>query len=216
MTAPSPRPVNQAIPQRRPLMVYTLIVLNAAAYVATVVQAGSFAHNADSPLFDAWSLVPQDFTLSEWWRLGTNGFMHFGLMHLALNMISLWLVGKEFELVLGRGRFLVVYLLSVLGGSVGVLLFSQPNVQAAGASGAVFGLMGGFAYLAYKMGFSPAPALVMIAVNLAYSVAMPNISLAAHVGGLITGTVLTALMISLMRLSNRRTRREDRHPDPID
>ena len=87
----------------------------------------------------------------EWWRLLTGGFLHFGPIHLLFNMMALWVIGRDVEPALGRGRFLAVYLVSLLGGSTAVMLLSAPNALVAGASGAVFGLMGALAVLLRRL-----------------------------------------------------------------
>jgi membrane associated rhomboid family serine protease len=179
----------------RPLTVYVLIALNVAVYLITAVQAGSVSGNSDAPLFASWVLVSG--LVGQWWRLFTSGFLHIGPIHLAVNMFSLWVIGKDFERVLGRLRFLGIYLLSMIGGSVAAYLFTAPFTYTAGASGAVFGLMGGFTVLLHRLKLSLRPALIVIAANLVFSVSVPGISLSAHVGGLITGTVLTALLLYL-------------------
>jgi membrane associated rhomboid family serine protease len=179
----------------RPVCVYALIAVNVFVYVFTASQARSIQYNSDAPLFEAWSLLPDEVWAGQWWRMLTSGFLHFGPLHLAVNMWSLWVIGKDFELWLGRNRFLGVYLLSLLGGSVFGLLFGAANMQLAGASGAVFGLMGGLTVVLHRLRLSLRPALIMIAINLVFSVAVPGISLAAHVGGLVVGAALTFVLL---------------------
>ena len=86
---------------------------------------------------------PDSCTTGEWWRVLTSGFLHIGPIHLLFNMMALWVLGRDLETVLGRGRFLALYLVSLLGGAAAVMLFYAPDEPVAGASGAVFGLMGG-------------------------------------------------------------------------
>ncbi|HZZ50722.1 MAG TPA: rhomboid family intramembrane serine protease, partial [Pseudonocardia sp.] len=143
---PSDGPPREPAPdesRHRPLVVYLLIAVNVLVYVYTATEASSFQYNSEAPLFEAWSLLPPLVWQGQWWRLVTSGFLHFGLIHLAVNMWSLWVIGKDLERLLGRRRFLMVYFGSLLGGAVIALLFSPANYQIAGASGAVFGLMGG-------------------------------------------------------------------------
>lgn len=191
------RTVAGAIPVERALAVPALIVLNVAIFVWTVVQAGSVAHNSDAPVFEAWSLLNGKVFAGEWWRLFTSGFLHFGMIHLAFNMYALWIMGKECELALGRLRFLGVYFVGLLGGSAASLLFGSPYAQVAGASGAVFGLMGGLAVLVYRLKMSMRGVLILIGINLALSVVVPNISILGHLGGLVTGALLTAALVYL-------------------
>lgn len=177
----------------RPIVVPTLIVVNVAVFALTVAQAGSLGGNAAAPLFRAWSLVPL-LVDGEWWRVLTSGFLHFGPVHLLFNMLALWIIGRDVEVVLGRGRFLAVYLLGVLGGAAAAMLFSAPNIQLAGASGAVFGLMGALVVLLRRMRAPAGQVFGLIAVNIAISF-LPGISLTAHLGGLVAGAAATAALV---------------------
>jgi membrane associated rhomboid family serine protease len=182
-----------AEPGGRPVVVPTLIVVNVAVFALTVAQAGSLGGNAAAPLFRAWSLVPL-LVDGEWWRVLTSGFLHFGPVHLLFNMLALWIIGRDVEIVLGRGRFLAVYLLGVLGGAAAAMLFSAPNIQLAGASGAVFGLMGALVVLLRRMRAPAGQVFGLIAVNIAISF-LPGISLTAHLGGLVAGAAATAALV---------------------
>ena len=177
------------------LVIPALIAINVAVFVFTVVQAGSLSHNSDAPLFGQWALQPAAVTHGDWWRLLTSGFLHIGPLHLAFNMIALWVIGRELERVLGRVRFLAVYLVSLLGGSLVVYLFANPLSDTAGASGAVFGLMGGLAVVLMRLRLSPRPALTIIVLNVVISFVVPNISILGHLGGLAFGAALTAAMV---------------------
>lgn len=172
-----------------------LIAINVAVFVFTVVQAGSVSNNSEAPLFGQWALQPAAVAQGAWWQLVTSGFLHIGPLHLAFNMIALWVIGRDLERVLGRVRFLVVYLVSLLGGSLVVYLFANPMSDTAGASGAVFGLMGGLAVVLMRLRLSPRPALTIIVLNVAISFVVPNISILGHLGGLAFGTALTAAML---------------------
>jgi membrane associated rhomboid family serine protease len=177
------------------VVVPTLIVLNTAIFLWTVVQAGSVNGNAAAPLFDEWALVPTLVWNGEWWRLLTGGFLHIGPIHLLFNMLALWVLGRDMETVLGRGRFLAVYLISLLGGSAAVMVFSAPNQAVAGASGAVFGLMGGLAVVLRRLRAPAGQVVGLIAVNLVISVIIPGISLLGHLGGLVVGAAVTAALV---------------------
>ncbi len=181
-------------PGTRPVVVPALIAVNALVYLLTVAQAGSLASNYRSPLFQAWELVPGLVADGAWWRVLTSGFLHFGPLHLLFNMLALWVIGKDIELVLGRTRFLSVYFISLLGGSAAVMLFS-PDAGVAGASGAVFGLMGGLAVVVRRMRVPAGQVLGLIAVNLVLSVVIPGISLTGHLGGLVVGAAATAAIV---------------------
>lgn len=181
--------------RRSPLTVYLLIAVNVLVYAYTAIQASSFQYNSEAPLFEAWSLLPPLVWDGQWWRLLTSGFLHFGLIHLAVNMWSLWVIGKDLERLLGRRRFVLVYFASLFGGAVVALLFSPANYQIAGASGAVFGLMGGLVAVLAWVRLPLRSAMIIIVLNLVFSLTVPGISLADHLGGLATGALLTAAII---------------------
>ena len=180
---------------RRPLVVPVLIVVNAAVFLWTVVQAGSLFDNYAARLFDQWSLVPLLVWNGEWWRPLTSGFLHIGPVHLLFNMLALYVLGRDLEPVLGRVRFLAIYLVALLGGAAAVMLFGAPNVPVAGASGAVFGLMGGLAVVLRRMRFPLGQVIGLIAINVVISLVIPGISILGHIGGLLVGAAATAGMV---------------------
>jgi membrane associated rhomboid family serine protease len=178
----------------QPIVVFVLIAVNVLVFVATAVDAGSALQSFRSNIFGMLALVPAFVADGEWWRLITSGFLHIQTLHLAMNMIALWIIGKDLEVVLGRLRFVAVYGLSLLGGSTAVFLFADPAGPVAGASGAVYGLMGGIAVAAFRLRLSLRPVLVVIALNIVLSLG-PGISLLGHLGGLVIGTLSTAALI---------------------
>lgn len=184
-----------AKPNQRLVVVPVLIAINLLVFAITAFQARSFTHNEVSPLFSDWSLWPPIVAAGEWWRLFTSGFLHYGPLHIALNMIALYVLGRDLEPVLGRARFTAVYLVSLLGGGVAVFLFGGTNTAVAGASGAVFGLMGGIAVVLLRLRLNPGPALGIIALNVFISITLPGISLLGHLGGLVVGAIATAAMV---------------------
>ena len=184
-----------ARPGGRPVVTPVLVALNVAVFAWTVVTSGSVTRNALSPLFAEWSLVPGAVAAGEWWRLITGGFLHFGPIHLLFNMWALWVIGRDVETALGRGRFLALYLVSLLGASTAVMLLTTPGANVAGASGAVFGLMGALAVLLRRLRIPLGQVGGVIAVNLAITFLLPGISVAGHLGGLITGAVVTAALV---------------------
>lgn len=181
----------------RPVVVTTLIGVNVAVFALTAVLAGSVGDNASSGWFYLASLLPADVAAGQWWRLVTAGFLHVGPLHLAFNMIALWVIGSDLERVLGPLRFAVLYGVSLLGGSTAVMLFAPPGGAVAGASGAVFGLMGALAVMLRRSRLSAGPALTTIALNVGLSFLIPGLSLAGHLGGLVAGTVTTLALVDL-------------------
>lgn len=184
-----------AAPGVRPLVVPVLIVMNLLVFAVTAAQAGSIGSNFDSDLFGSWALSPGTVASGEWWRVVTSGFLHIGPLHLAFNMFALWVIGRDIEILLGRGRFLAVYLLGILGGSAAVMLLYGPSAFVAGASGAVFGLMGGLLVALLRLRRPPGQVIGLLAVNLALGFFIPGISWQAHVGGLIIGAAATAVLV---------------------
>lgn len=178
-----------------PVVVGVLIAINVAVFVVTVIDAGSVANNASGAVFDAAALAPFQVAGGGWWRLVTSGFLHIGLLHLLFNMIALWFIGRDIELVLGRLRFSVLYGASLLGGSAAVMLFGSPAGAVAGASGAIFGLMGALIVLLRRLQLPMTSALVIVGLNVVFSLTFPGISLLGHLGGLVVGAVVAAGMV---------------------
>lgn len=133
------------------------------------------------------------------WRFLTAAFLHGSWIHIAFNMYVLFTIGTYLEQVLGRSRFAAVYLVSALGGSVGSLLLATPDttswIQASvGASGAVFGLFGALLVIQRKLRQNPGQIVVLILINGVIGFLVPNIAWQAHLGGLVTGAALGAVM----------------------
>ena len=134
--------------------------------------------------------------LDEWYRLITSAFLHAGFAHLALNMLALWLVGGAVESRLGRWRYLTLYLLSAVGGSVLSYAVDSPWQTSVGASGAVFGLFGALFVLMRRLRFDVGGLIAIIAINVVIGfVPGFNINWRAHLGGLIVGTFLAVAML---------------------
>ena len=184
-----------AEPGGRPLVTPTLVALNVAVFAWTVATSGSVSRNDRAPLFRDWALVPGLVADGEWWRVLTAGFLHFGPIHLLFNMMALWVIGRDVEPALGHARFLAVYLVSLLGGSTAVMLMTAPNAVVAGASGAVFGLMGALAVLLRRLRIPLGQVGGLILVNLVITFLLPGISVAGHVGGLAVGAAATAALV---------------------
>jgi membrane associated rhomboid family serine protease len=126
-----------------------------------------------------------------WWRLITAMFIHYGLLHLLINMWALWVLGRQLEGVLGRRRFLALYLISGIGGNVAAYIFA-PHGLTAGASTALFGLFAAYAIIVRRLGGSLASVLPILLINLIITFAVPGISIAGHLGGLVTGAIVGA------------------------
>lgn len=131
----------------------------------------------------------------QYYRLLTSMFLHFGVVHFALNMWVLYLVGPALERVLGRVRFAALYLLSGLGGSALSYALGPVSEVAAGASGAVFGLFAAFAVVQRRRGGDLSGIGATIVLNLVFTFAVPNIDWRGHVGGLITGALVATALV---------------------
>ena len=130
----------------------------------------------------------------EWYRIFTVALVHGGLTHLGFNMWALFILGNPIEQAFGKVRFLTIFIVSLITGSVASLAFSPQNVVSVGASGAIFGLFGAFAVVGKQIGADVRSILVLIGINFALDFILPNIDWHAHLGGLIGG-VLTSLII---------------------
>jgi membrane associated rhomboid family serine protease len=180
----------------QPLVTYTLIGINVLAFLVSIGTGGGLASGGGGTLIGEGALFgPAIANQDEYWRLVTGGFLHAGILHIALNMYFLYILGNMLEPALGHVRFTAVYFTSLLAGSFGALLL-EPNAVTVGASGAVFGLMGAAVIEMRSRGidlWSSGLGLVLV-INLVLSFVLPNISIGGHLGGLVGG-VLAALVI---------------------
>jgi membrane associated rhomboid family serine protease len=182
----------------------TLIAINVAMFVATAISAATVGSNPllrnyASPLFDRLSQVPVLVDNGEWWRLFTAAFLHIGPLHLALNMLALLIFGTELENAFGRWRFLSVYVLSILGGAAAIQLFGDPFTQVAGASTALYGLLGGLGVLLLARRQDLRGLVTLLAINVLISVLVPGISILGHVGGFVAGVLSAGVLVVARR-----------------
>ncbi|HEY0641159.1 MAG TPA: rhomboid family intramembrane serine protease [Pseudonocardiaceae bacterium] len=192
-----------ATPGRALVVVPSLIVLNVAIFAFTAFQAQDIQYNERSELFQEWVLWPVfAIGLDQPWRLLTAGFLHYGPLHLALNMLALWILGREIEPLLGRARFAAVYLLALFGGSVAVFQFGAWDARTAGASGAVWGIMAALLVALVRLKLDLRPVLGVILINVFISF-LPGVSLLGHLGGFVAGAAATAALVYAPR--DRRT-----------
>lgn len=189
-------PYGGAIVARPGVVSLILGLLNVVAFVVTAATApGGLTGNTGSRLFDELELVPIRVAVDgEYWRLLGSAFLHIGLLHLAGNLLALAIVGPALERVFGWWRFLAIYLVSALGGSVAVYLFGSPFGAVAGASGAIYGLFAATLIVVRKLGLDARFMVLAVALNFAVSFA-PGISLLGHLGGFVTGGLLTLAIV---------------------
>ena len=138
------------------------------------------------------------------WTMITSAFLHGGILHILFNMYSLFIIGPLLERMLGRGRFIALYLLSAFGGSVAVLLLA-PATAVVGASGAIFGLLGAFFVIQRKLGGTNVQLLVIVGLNLVIGFVLPGVSWQAHVGGLIAGAAVAFVYVRTRRATQKNT-----------
>lgn len=126
----------------------------------------------------------------EWYRLLTAAFLHIDLLHLALNMFALWIFGSQLEPILGRSRFLTLYLLCGLAGSAASYAFLPTGHSALGASGAIFGLVGATLVILRRLRYDISTTVTFLGLSLLIGFMLPSIDWRGHLGGLVAGLVL--------------------------
>lgn len=183
-----------------------LIVLNLIGYVWEIRVGGpemlsgfgGTGSGVERVLIEG-ALIPA-FVLrdGQWWRIFTGAFLHGSLLHIGVNMMSLWFLGRFIEYAVGSWRMLLIYMVSLVASGLGVVFFSDPMVPTVGASGAIFGLFGALFAIGFKLG-KPGMDLVrantgILVLNLIITFTVPQISWQAHVAGLLTGFALTFLI----------------------
>jgi membrane associated rhomboid family serine protease len=178
----------------------TLIAINVGIYLLQL--AGGASINANSGwIFEHGALYGPLVAQGDWYRLLSAAFLHYGPIHLGLNMLALWWIGRPLESYLGPMRYLLLYLVSGLAGSAGALIASPTGVTV-GASGAIFGILGAAIVLdrqqTYVLGGS---ALTLLIVNLAFTFAVPGISIGGHLGGAAGGALAILALSQLGRAS---------------
>ncbi|MBB5643069.1 rhomboid family intramembrane serine protease [Cryobacterium roopkundense] len=180
-----------------PTVTYALIGLTLVVFVLQWVPGLGIT---DKLLYAGVYSFPGNF---EPWRMLTTAFVHSQgfIFHVLLNMYMLWIFGQQLEGMLGRARFLTLYLVSGFAGSVGVLVLSAPNVAVVGASGAIFGLMGAFLVIQRGLGGNATQLLVLLGINFVIGF-IPGLNIAwqAHLGGLIGGALMGLIFMKTRRL----------------
>lgn len=181
------------------LVTKTLIAISVGIYLLQL--AGGASVNANSGwIFEHGALYGPLVAQGDWYRLLSAAFLHYGPIHLGMNMLALWWIGRPLEDWLGPVRYILLYLVSGLAGSAGALI-ANPTAVTVGASGAIFGILGAAIVLerqqTYVLGGS---AITLLVVNLAFTFAVPGISIGGHLGGLAGGALA---ILALSRLGKR-------------
>lgn len=179
-----------------------LILLNIVGFVWEMYVGGSgiFSGNipANSHIVDGM-LAPVTITKDhQYYRIFTSAFLHGSIIHIGVNMLSLYWLGRFIEAALGPARMLAVYVGSLVGAGISIILFSPPDAATLGASGAIFGLFGALFAIGLRLGERGGDLIRsnigILVINLVYSFSFPGISWQAHIGGLITGFLLTLIL----------------------
>ena len=204
-TAPRTKPAiltraRSAAGRGAPVVTYSLIGITVAVYLLQLVPGLAIT---DRLLYAGVYSIPGNF---EPWRMITSLFVHStGLIfHVLLNMYTLWIFGQLLEGLLGRWRFLSLYLISGLAGSVGVLWLGDPRTGVVGASGAIFGLLGAFLVIQRRLGGDATQLLILLGINLVIGF-IPgfNIAWQAHLGGLVGGALVGLIFVETRKRDQR-------------
>ena len=196
--------------QRKPICVIALAIVNVVVFF--VLSFGGKTEDGLYMLNHGAMFAPAFFIEKEYYRIFTSMFLHFGFEHLMNNMITLVVVGRHLEPIVGKVRFLIIYILSGIGGStLSVLVewYMEGYAISAGASGAIFGLTGALLCLTllnrgYIAGVTKWGMVIVIGLSLYNGFASEGVDNLAHIGGLTTGFVVTFLLC-IKRYAKRRS-----------
>ena len=177
---------------RKPYVTYGLIALNIIVFLLMHIF-GNGSEDSDT-LIRFGALYKPYVLVGEYFRMISVAFVHIGIVHLLVNCYSLYVIGSQMESFLGKFKFLFVYLISAISGSLMSLIFT--NGLSAGASGAIFGLLGSMLYFGYNYrvflgNVLKSQIIPLIVLNLIIGFSLPGIDNAAHIGGLIGGVFAT-------------------------
>jgi membrane associated rhomboid family serine protease len=185
---------------KAPVVTQALIVINVLAFIAeTAAGAPLGGGGGAGQVFIKGALYgPLIEHQHEYWRILTAGFLHDGILHIALNMFFLYIIGSMLEPAIGSVNFATVYFTSLITGSFGALLF-QPHAPTVGASGACFGVLGALIVVAYYRGIPiwQSGLGVTLLINIVFSLSIRGISIGGHLGGLIGGMITGWLFVQL-------------------
>ena len=175
-----------------------LLGLNVGVFLLIFLGAGS-------GLVRRFGMDPRAIAIDgEYYRVLTAAFMHESMLHIAFNMYALMMLGDQVERVLGRWRYIALYLVSALGGSaVSYVFMNLRSPGSIGASGAIFGLFGALFVIQKRLRADTSSIMVVLLLNLFIGFVVPGIDWRAHVGGLITGALITAGYVFVNRGARR-------------
>ncbi|ERK73103.1 rhomboid family intramembrane serine protease [Leifsonia aquatica] len=201
-TAPKTKPawIPRLTGAGAPVVTYAII---AVCVVVFILQSLPFIGGQVTQAIQ-YAGVYSDPRAFEPWRMLTSVFAHASIIHILLNMYTLWIFGSILEPMLGRLRFLGLFLISGFAGSLGVLLLGNPLQPVVGASGAIFGMFGAFFIIQRRLGGNATQILVLVALNIGIGF-LPGLNIAwqAHVGGLIGGVLVGLIYVETRKASRR-------------
>ncbi len=179
---------NEVFKPKKPTITYALIIINIIVFILSLLNESIVDD------FCVWNIGVVKY--HEYYRIITGTFLHAGLMHIAFNMYALYILGKQMESFLGKWKFLIVYIISGIFGSLLTLAIHGENFAAVGASGAIFGLLGsllcfGYHYRVYLGTVIQNQIIPLLVFNLAIGLMIPGIDIFGHIGGLIGGYLAT-------------------------
>lgn len=220
-----PNPMRRQVVRTRfalsqyPNLVTTLLVaINVIVYLILAIMGGSIINIPDNVLVQFGAQTGQTIVAGQYWRIITAMFIHFSILHIALNMLSLFLVGRAVEVMYGKWRYLAIYMLSGIIGGIVTFFFTQlPTLSsevniAAGASGAIFGVFGAIGIFfivnrralgAYGNG-AIGQWIFWLGLNLIWGFSTPGIGILDHIGGLVAGLVLGLIFMPRQRRRSRK------------
>jgi membrane associated rhomboid family serine protease len=202
------RSASRSLSAYGPFVTFALIGINVGVFLLELLLGGQL-NGTGNRIYEEGVLVSTAIgsdgsqigvAQGEWWRLLTATFLHYGPLHLGMNMLVLWFIGPPLEEYFGHGRYLLVYIVSGLAGSAGALIWS-PNALTVGASGAIWGIMGAALILeARRIWVFGGQAMGLVVFNLLITFLIPGVSIGGHIGGFVGGA-LCALAFSSFRRS---------------
>ena len=165
------------------------------------VISGAYLLNLVYPAFYDYTALFRPFVDSgEYWRLFTVALVHGGITHLFFNMFSLLVLGNPIEATLGKARFLVIFFISLLTGSLASIYLTNELYVSVGASGAIFGLFGAFIAMRNRISEGARDIYVIIGLNFVFGFILGGVDWRAHLGGLVGGYLTTALLLRITRV----------------
>jgi membrane associated rhomboid family serine protease len=169
----------------------SLITVYAAQFVLGNILISNFA------------LFAPSVSTGQWWRLLTAGFLHGSILHLLFNVYILWVLGSQLESILGKTKFVLIYFVSLIGGSIASFLFSPFGTYSIGASGAIFGLMGAMLVVGRKKRLDISQVAVLVVLNVVIGFVLSGIDWRAHLGGLAAGALIAWVLLNATWLKEK-------------